>query len=156
MSRQQQQRHDAVLSERIADCIWEIWRVSKAASHPVRVGEVTPEQFWILRLLDSSGPQRIKDIAADLGTTPSPVTISVKRLERDGLLRRERGTEDERVVTVSLTKKGKNQFEVWRQRRRRTLSTIFDCLTEEEKESLERLLQKVARGRYSTEAEPIT
>ena len=38
-----------LISEKIADSIWEIWRASKTASHPVRAGEVTPEQ-----VLDSS------------------------------------------------------------------------------------------------------
>ena len=132
-----------LISEKIADSIWEIWRASKTASHPVRAGEVTPEQYWILRLLYNEGPQRITDIASHIGTTSSPVTISVKRLEREGLVRRKRSTADERVVKVQLTKHGRDQFELWRLRRRKALSKIFDPLDENEKNSLLALLIKV-------------
>ncbi len=139
----EREKEDSV-SERIADLIWEIWRVSKAASHPVRDGEVTPEQYWILRFLDSSGPQRVKDIATYIGTTASPVTISVKRLERQNLVKRERSSKDERVVTVQLTKEGKERFEMWRLRRREAISGVFESLNQKEKASLLGLLQKVS------------
>jgi len=139
----EQEKEDSV-SEKIADYIWEIWRASKTASHPVRVGEVTPEQYWILRFLHNEGSQRVKDIASYIGTTPSPVTISVKRLERQSLVKRERNAKDERVVTVHLTKQGRGRFETWRLRRRKAISGVFDSLNSTEKKSLLGLLQKVA------------
>jgi DNA-binding MarR family transcriptional regulator len=139
-----EQEKEESVSEKIADYIWEIWRTSKTASHPVRVGEVTPEQYWILRFLYNAGSQRVKDIASYIGTTPSPVTISVKRLERQNLVRRERNSQDERVVTVHLTKQGKERFEIWRLRRRKAISRVFDSLNSTEKKSLLGLLQKVA------------
>jgi DNA-binding MarR family transcriptional regulator len=139
-----EQEKEESVSEKIADYIWEIWRTSKTASHPVRVGEVTPEQYWILRFLYNAGSQRVKDIASYIGTTPSPVTISVKRLERKNLVRRKRNSQDERVVTVHLTKQGKERFEIWRLRRRKAISRVFDSLNSTEKKSLLGLLQKVA------------
>jgi DNA-binding MarR family transcriptional regulator len=132
------------VSEKIADLIWEIWRTSKSASHPVRVGEVTPEQYWILRFLNTNGPQRVKDIASYIGTTASPVTISVKRLERQNLVKRERSSIDERVVTVRLTEEGKERFEMWRLRRREAISIVFESLNPKEKSTLLGLLQKVS------------
>lgn len=139
-----QQREEDSVSEKIADLIWDIWRTSKSVSHPVRIGEITPEQYTILRFLSSNGPRRVKDIAAYIGTTASPVTISVKRLERQNLVKRERSTEDERVVSVQLTKEGKERFEMWRLRRREALSGVFDSLNLKEKQSLLVLLQKVS------------
>ncbi|HYB04103.1 MAG TPA: MarR family transcriptional regulator [Nitrososphaerales archaeon] len=137
-------REEESLSEKIADLIWEIWRTSKTASHPVWVGEVTPEQYSILRFLNTSGPQRVKDIATYIGTTASPVTISVKRLERQNLVKRERNTKDERVVTVQLTEEGKERFELWRLRRREAISVVFESLNQKEKKALLGLLQKVS------------
>jgi len=137
-------REEESLSEKIADLIWEIWRTSKIASHPVWVGEVTPEQYSILRFLTANGPQRVKDIATYIGTTASPVTISVKRLERQNLVKRERNTKDERVVTVQLTEEGKERFELWRLRRREAISVVFESLNQKEKKALLGLLQKVS------------
>jgi len=138
------EREEESVSEKIADLIWEIWRTSKSASHPVRVGEVTPEQYWILRFLNSNGPQRIKDIASYIGTTASPVTISVKRLERQNLVKRERSSKDERVVTVQMTAEGRERFEMWRLRRREAISVVFESLNAKEKTALLGLLQKVS------------
>lgn len=86
----------------------------------------------------------MKDIAAYIGTTASPVTISVKRLERQNLVKRERNAKDERVVTVKLTKEGKERFEMWRLRRREAISVVFDPLNQKEKISLLGLLKKVS------------
>jgi len=105
---------------------------------------VTPEQYSILRFLNLNGPQRVKDIAAYIGTTASPVTISVKRLERQSLVRRERNAKDERVVIVQLTREGKERFEMWRLRRREAISVVFESLNQKEKRSLLGLLQKVS------------
>lgn len=143
VSRLAQPSKSVLVSEQIADSIWEIWRSSRNVSSPVSAGEVTPEQYWILRLLYLQGSQRIKDIATRIGTTPSPVTISIKRLERQNLLKRTRSNKDERVVTVELTRFGRSQFESWRERRRRSLSKMFDALSEEEKTILFKLLSKV-------------
>ena len=140
----QHDREVESVSEKIADLIWEIWRVSKTASHPVWVGEVTPEQYSILRFLSANGPQRVKDIATYIGTTASPVTISVKRLERQSLVKRKRNTKDERVVIVQLTEEGKERFEMWRLRRREAISRIFESLNQKEKLSLLGLLKKVS------------
>jgi DNA-binding MarR family transcriptional regulator len=141
-SRLENEKEESV-SERIADLIWEIWRASKTASHPVWVGEVTPEQYTILRFLNTNGPQRVKDIAAYIGTTASPVTISVKRLEKQKLVKRERNSKDERVVNVQLTGEGKERFEMWRLRRREAISVVFESLNQKEKKTLLGLLQKV-------------
>ncbi len=132
-----------IVSEHIADAIWEIWIASRNVSSPIKAGEVTPEQYWILRLLYLEGPQRVKDIASHIGTTPSPVTISMKRLERQDLVKRVRSTRDERVVTVELTKHGRKQFELWRERRRKSLQSIFDILKDREKQLLVGLMSKV-------------
>ncbi len=88
---------------------------------------------------------RIKDLASQIGVaSSSPITISVKRLEQRKLVRRERGKDDERVVTVTLTDRGRGVYESWRNERRKALSSLFESLSEREKETLLRLLDKVA------------
>ena len=134
-----------ILTEHIVDALWGLWRSWRALSHPVRQGQITPEQYWILRLLHHHGPLRIKDIAKRTGTCSSSVTIAVKRLERDGVVRRRRDNEaDERVVTVHLTEKGEELFRSWRQARRRALSEIFTPLDVQERRQLYTLLGKVS------------
>jgi MarR family transcriptional regulator, organic hydroperoxide resistance regulator len=148
-------RQQGPLTERIVDAVWEIWRTSKVMYNPLRQAGMTPEKFWILRTLYTSGDRRIKDIAAQIGTTSSPVTISVKRLESEGLVKRERGTEDERIVTVRLTGKGVSVFESLREGRRKAIASLFNLLDEREKSQLFSLLEKVLASSTQTEASSI-
>ncbi len=60
------------------------------------------------RLLSSltDGPRRISELASLEGLAQPSTTLLVKRLEERGLVRRERQTDDERVVLVWLTDAG--------------------------------------------------
>ncbi|MGI0078855.1 MAG: MarR family winged helix-turn-helix transcriptional regulator [Nitrososphaerales archaeon] len=140
---EEEDKKELVLAETIAAGIHDIWRSARIMEPFVRAEKITLEQYWILRLLYETGPCRIKDIAARIGTTSSPVTISVKRLERRSFLKRERSTKDERVVSVRLTGYGRTVFESWRKKRRKSLSRLFDSLDRIEKRTLLKLLEKV-------------
>jgi DNA-binding MarR family transcriptional regulator len=135
-----------LLNDQIASSVREIWRLARIMTSSAREDKVGIEQYWILRLLYESGAQRIKDIAEHLGTTSSPVTISVKRLAHAKLVSRERNKKDERVVTVGLTQKGRHVFETWRRERRKALSSLFDPLDVKERNQLLSLLEKVLRN----------
>ena len=52
------------------------------------------------------GPRRITDLAEFEGLAQPTMTLLVKRLEERGLVRRERQTDDQRVVLVWLTDAG--------------------------------------------------
>jgi MarR family transcriptional regulator, organic hydroperoxide resistance regulator len=97
----------------------------------------------MLHFLYDSGPQSVKYIAAHAGTTSSPVTISMKRLERANLVKKIRGKSDERIVTVHLTEQGKKVFEARREERIKILSQLFNSLDLKEKYQLNALLEKV-------------
>lgn len=125
----------------IGDLLMELTRQWKSAS-PVKRGAVTQEQYWILKTVNEVGPLRIKDLAARLGCTPGSASITVKRMERDGLVARERSKEDERVVTVNLAEKGREKLTSWREEQLRSVSDPFDSLTRPERDELVRLLGK--------------
>ena len=136
-------REGLTTSARLGADIREIWKLTSAMVGRPAAEEVTIDQYCIVRFLHDSGPRSIKDIAAEMGISHSPATISVKRLEGRRLVRRVRGHEDERVVTVSLTERGRRLFERWREGRRTELNSLFDPLDDQEKRALLELLDKV-------------
>lgn len=77
---------------------------SKRAEH---VAGLTGPQLWAIKVLAASKPIMVSDLARRMYLHPSTVIGILDRLETRGLLRRTRSTEDRRVVTVVLTKKGK-------------------------------------------------
>ena len=131
------------LRERISDNLWKLWRLWRHKSHPVRRGEITLEQYWLLMKLQSYGSQRISDLAQILGTKPSSTTLSVQRLERDRLVQRTRDLEDERVVRVNLTEKGMENCNTWREEQLNALSEILLPLNLSEQRAFLDLLLKI-------------
>ena len=128
-------------SESIGDLLQVLWQRWRAAS-PVKRGAITREQYWILRMLSERGKMKIKDIASTIGCTAGSASIAAKRLERSGLVRRERGEKDERVVTVTLARRGAEKLDSWRRDQLVSMSALFEPLSDREKRILHDILEK--------------
>ena len=130
-------------TERLVEDLLTLWRLLRNLSSPVRRAEMTPEQYWLLRLLNRTGPLNISELANELGIAISSATVSCKRLEKAGLLTRERQSNDERVVRVALTAKGLAQIDAWRQRKREALTHWLSVLDAQEQKTLQGLIERV-------------
>lgn len=131
--------------ERLVDDMQTLYHLIRRVSHPVTRAEMTPEQHWLLRLLRRRGPLSIGELAELLGVTGSSVTTACKRLEKAGLVRRERQSDDERMVRVLLTEQGNEQIEAWQQRRRDFLQTLLAPLNDDQQAVLQDLLERILR-----------
>lgn len=69
--------------------------------------ELTVPQIFLLRELIKKGPASISNLAERLNLANSTVSGIVDRLERDGFVKRVRGT-DRRVVYVQLTERAES------------------------------------------------
>lgn len=132
-------------TDRLVEDLLSLWRLLRVNTHPVRRGEITPEQYWLLKLLNKRGELSIGELAEALSLTGSSVTTACKRLEKAGLLRRERQADgqDERVVLAMLTARGREQLEAWQQERRNALTNMLSPLTLSEQEELQRLIERI-------------
>jgi DNA-binding MarR family transcriptional regulator len=83
----------------------------------------------------------IGEVAEALGVTASSATTACKRLEKVGLLTRERQSDDERMVRVALTQQGHEQIEAWQQQRRAFLTQLLAPLNQQDQIELQRLLE---------------
>ncbi|MBV9230899.1 MAG: MarR family transcriptional regulator [Chloroflexi bacterium] len=110
---------------------------------PLRHHGMTPQQYWLLRHLRRSGPRSIGELADELGVTTGSATMACKRLEKDGLVVRERQADDERKVQVALTDQGRAQIDTWLQHRLDALTALLDVLDQQEQQELQRLLERL-------------
>ena len=132
-------------TDRLVEDLLALWRLLRVNTHPVRRGEITPEQYWLLKLLNKRGEMSIGELAEALGLTGSSVTTACKRLEKAGMLRRARQADgqDERIVLVSLTTQGREQLEAWQQERRAALVQMLAPLSVSEQNELQRLIERI-------------
>lgn len=67
---------------------------------------LTISQFGVLEALYHKGPLCQRDIAAKILKSSGNITLVIDNLEKSGLVRRERDSEDRRYLTVHLTEAG--------------------------------------------------
>jgi MarR family 2-MHQ and catechol resistance regulon transcriptional repressor len=108
-------------------------------------GDLTPSQFGVLESLYHLGPLRQGEVGAKLLRSGGDITLVVDNLEKHGLVRRERGTEDRRVVVVSLTEAGRARIEQVLPVHVAAIVEEMGALTAEEQETLGRLCRKLGK-----------
>ncbi|HXZ06401.1 MAG TPA: MarR family transcriptional regulator [Ktedonobacteraceae bacterium] len=129
--------------DHLVDDILALYHLIRRTSHPVHRAEITPEQYWLLRLLRRNGALSISELAEALGVTGSSVTTACKRLEKAGLVTRERQNDDERMVHVMLTAHGHEHVEAWHRRRREIVEQWLVDLESHEQVMLQHLLERL-------------
>jgi MarR family transcriptional regulator, organic hydroperoxide resistance regulator len=68
--------------------------------------ELTHPQYLVMLALWERSPRSVKDISSSLLLEPATLSPLLKRLEASGLITRARDSTDERVLVISLTRKG--------------------------------------------------
>jgi len=86
------------------DLLLHIGLLARLLTKQIHAG-ITRTEAALLRSL-SDGPRRITELAELEGLAQPTTTLLVKRLEKQGLVRRERQADDERVVLVWPTDAG--------------------------------------------------
>jgi DNA-binding MarR family transcriptional regulator len=132
-----------MVTNHLVDDILALYQLIRRTSHPIHREEITPEQYWLLRLLRRKGALSISELAEALGVTGSSVTTACKRLEKAGLVTRERQNDDERMVRVMLTSQGHEHVEAWHRRRREIVEQWLAGLEFQEQEMLQHLLERL-------------
>jgi len=103
--------------------------------------EITTPQFNALLLLAEHGDMTIGDLGSKMYLASSTATDLIDRMERNGLVARERDRNDRRVVRLHMLDKGHQMIKEVLENRRRYLSTILSQVSESDIENLKRSLK---------------
>ena len=80
--------------------------VTSRVSRSMAAADLTVSQFGVLEALHHKGPLCQRDIAAKILKSSGNMTMVIDNLEKRGLVRRERDSEDRRFLTIHLTDEG--------------------------------------------------
>ena len=105
------------------------------------------ERERVLSLLDETEGVSQQKLSLILGIRPQSLSELLGKLEKDGLLLREKNPSDRRETLVSLTPEGKERAAAFEEERSRTTEAFLAPLTEEERETLGELLTKLIASR---------
>jgi DNA-binding MarR family transcriptional regulator len=94
-------------------------------------GDLTTSQVRALFKIEIEGETTAGDIAKAAELSPASVTAMLDHLERDGVIERRRAEHDRRVVTVTLTERGRElvaaKRDAWRARAAQALEGLGEA-----------------------------
>lgn len=108
-------------------------------------------QKRILIILDEVGKITQRDLTKRLGIQPGSASEILSKLESAGWMIRTPNETDHRTTDLSLTKSGQKLAKEALAQRKKRHEDMFSCLSEEEKQELLSLLEKICadwRSRY--------
>lgn len=104
---------------------------------PTSATSLTPQQLKILFTLNFLGePSPMSKLSANLGVTPGTLTKVASGLIRQSYLDRKRSADDDRVVKLSLTRKGRGMVEHIKNYRRQFFAEISSRVSPSERRTL--------------------
>ena len=126
-------------------------RFSKLASRLRRLGSGTPQvddvatspsHLGLVEYVASNLDCGIQEMAEALKLSTPTVSISVRQLEKNGLIERKPNPEDGRAVQLFLTQKGKEVHQRANSFHRRKFEQLLAGLNEDERDTLLNLLER--------------
>ena len=106
--------------------------------------KATPIRFAVLEALRMSGGTTTPSmLSKQLVRTTHTVTYIIDTLEKEGIVRRERDTNDRRSVKVHLTQRGIDKLNVVSPQAERISETALCCFNEDEIETLTVMFSKL-------------
>lgn len=100
-------------------------------------------QGKILRILYLHGDMPQKELQEQLGIQPGSMSEIVLKLVRKGMVVREKSAGDRRMFVLKLTEAGCKDVEDYHSSRNFRRPQLFNALSEEERKTLESLLEKL-------------
>jgi len=121
-------------------------RLRAASMAAFAAHDVTPSQVRAIRVLDTHGGVRSKELADHLRIAARSATEVVDALEAKGLVSRSTDPTDRRATLVALTDRGRELSEEVRRLRGVESEKLFQRLTGTDRADLARILGKLQEG----------
>ncbi|GIP32472.1 MarR family winged helix-turn-helix transcriptional regulator [Paenibacillus sp. J2TS4] len=127
-----------------------LWfKLSRDLKNHMEIGlapTLTEGQLNVLELLHDQDRMKPSDFIAHLETTPAAITTLLDRMEKGGLIVRERDSHDRRIVWVKPTDKGREECARGIELREQFLQMHLDRISSHNQQLLVYLLGKVANA----------
>jgi DNA-binding MarR family transcriptional regulator len=109
-----------------------------------KLADLTEGQLHLLEyLLQQEGRMKPSDFIHYLSTTPAAITTLLDRMEKSGLIHRERDSKDRRIVWITATEKGQAECQRGLDIRQQFIENYLNRISTHNQQLLVYLLGKV-------------
>lgn len=120
-----------------------IWNFRDIGHTMRQISEGKGSQKRILMILLESGPVTQRELTQRLGIQPGSASEVIGKLEAAELIQRTPSEKDHRTANITLTPAGRDEAEKNLRQREARHERMFACLSQEEKEQLLALTEKL-------------
>ena len=121
-------------------------RINDEAKASTLKYELSMPQFEVLWLIETTGTKSMERLAEYLGVKPPSMTAMIDKMERSGLVKRQKDARDRRIVHIALTGKTRKQLALMRRQKEAVLNRIVDALSRQDRDALKRILGKLVEA----------
>lgn len=133
--------------ERFIDNLIELYEKLSSWEHEVVRGtELSLQQMHTVGVIGSFGEIRMKELAQKLGVTTGTLTVMIQRLEQLSMVIRKKSETDGRSFTITLTEKGKENYEIHHRSHKELSQELAQDLTQDELDQFNLLLERVVKN----------
>jgi len=108
--------------------------------------DIPPAQMSTIMVLADQRQRTVGELSTEMRVSAPTVTGIIDRLQRSGLVKRQRDIKDRRVVHIALTTKGKKAIKHLQQAFMQRWGVIASVLSAKDQEAYVRLLKKIVKG----------
>ncbi|WP_040949350.1 MarR family winged helix-turn-helix transcriptional regulator [Gorillibacterium massiliense] len=126
--------------------LWQKLSKDMKASMEDQLSPLTESQLNVLELLAGQDKMKPSDFIEHLETTPAAITTILDRMEKNGLIVRERDEKDRRIVWICVTEKGEAERVRGLEVRRKFMDTYLNRISSHNQQLLLYLLGKVVNS----------
>lgn len=101
---------------------------------------IKPGQAVILFMLGCKGGLSQKQLAQEIGITPPSMTVALRKMEESGFILREPDDEDQRVIRIRLSEKGRQYVDEIKSILEEMEELLYEGISPEERMLFRRLL----------------
>lgn len=119
------------------------WRAVNTIYKNVLGSGISPQQIYVLELLDHKQPVLFSTIQEQLGIDQSALSNMLKRMEKSNLIAKSKDVIDKRVILLKLTTQGYSFREQLRTKYDKLFNTINSKINESELNSLKKVVHHI-------------
>lgn len=131
------------MDKKICQLIFDIYRRLRKNFLNATEGRLTIYQIHVLLYLKEKKQASLNEVAKIFDTSLPSAAISVDKLVKEGLIKREISTKDRRITLIGLTKKGLKTINNLNKKRNLEIKLLLKKLSNKEKETFIDLLKKI-------------
>ena len=131
------------MTEALPDLLASIMRDDRSAFSK---GQLSVPQFWALHHISRKDGLTVNALARTMNRSKSSTSALLQRLEKAGLVKRTRSMDDQRMVNLSLTPRGRRMIERLHDARKDGINKTYAVLNTSERIQYCRIIKKVLRS----------